>query len=181
MNRVEIQPVTPALLTAVVDLDRLCFGKLWTLEAYQREIDSPNSDLLALILNPGEPQAVVIGIGCQWAILEEAHITIVGIHPDYQHQGLGQFLMQALLTAAKDRGLERATLEVRDSNTAALKLYEKFGFKVAGRRKRYYQDTGEDALILWRGDLHHPEFADQLAELNQQVRDRLQQHYGWVC
>jgi ribosomal-protein-alanine N-acetyltransferase len=112
-------------------------------------------------------------MGCLWAILEEAHITILAVHPHYQRQGLGQALLLALLMVASDRGLERATLEVRASNQPAVSLYEKFGFKTAGWRRRYYQDTGEDALILWRGDLQDPEFSQTLADWERQIRGRL--------
>jgi ribosomal-protein-alanine N-acetyltransferase len=74
------------------------------------------------------------------------------------------------------RKLERATLEVRVSNQIAIFLYKKFGFKVAGRRKNYYQKMGEDALILWRSDLHRPEFVQELEKWGKQVRDRLAQN-----
>jgi ribosomal-protein-alanine N-acetyltransferase len=69
-------------------------------------------------------------------------------------------------------------LEVRASNQPALSLYKKFGFKLAGQRRRYYQDTGEDALILWRGDLQYSEFAQTLADWKRLLRDRLTQA-GW--
>ena len=142
---------------------------LWSLEGYQRELASPNSSLLALSIPEGQSSEKIIGFGCLWAILEEAHITILLIHPDYQGQGLGQLLLYALLKDAVKRKLERATLEVRESNHAALSLYQKFGFQIAGRRKGYYQATGEDALILWRGDLAKPEFSEILAIWHQQV------------
>jgi ribosomal-protein-alanine N-acetyltransferase len=87
-------------------------------------------------------------------------------------------MLYALLKAAYQRQLERATLEVRVSNEAALALYTKFGFKEAGRRKRYYQDTGEDALVLWRGGLHHPQFPQELEQWRQEVGWRLGQA-GW--
>lgn len=165
------------MLSAVLELDQLCFGGLWTLEGYQRELDSPNSDLLGLSI-PCEDRASLLAMGCLWAILEEAHITILAVHPHYQRQGLGQAMLIALLKAAERRGLERATLEVRASNQPALSLYEKFGFKLAGRRRRYYQDTGEDALILWRGDLQHPAFAQTLADWEQQLARSLELA-GW--
>jgi ribosomal-protein-alanine N-acetyltransferase len=112
-------------------------------------------------------------MGCLWAILDEAHITILVVHPDYQRQGLGQAMLLALLQVASDRGLERATLEVRASNQPALSLYQKFGFKIAGRRRRYYKDTNEDALILWRGDLQQPDFYNTVVTWQQSVSDRL--------
>lgn len=115
----------------------------------------------------------LIGIGCLWSILEEAHITILAIHPDYQGQGFGQALLYALLKSAYQRKLEWATLEVRSSNLTAISLYQKFGFQEAGRRRGYYQESGEDALILWRGGLQKPEFEQDLDRWEREIRDRL--------
>lgn len=171
MTLLEIKPLTQEQLCTVLELDQLCFGGLWTLEGYQRELDSPNSELLGLFVPVGSHS--LLGMGCLWAILEEAHITLLAVHPHYRHQGLGQALLIALLIAASERGLERATLEVRTSNGAALSLYQKFGFKTAGRRRRYYRDTGEDALILWRDGLQEPEFTQTLVAWEQQLQVRL--------
>ena len=103
----------------------------------------------------------LLGIGCLWAILEEAHITTLAIEPAQQGKKLGQLLLTELLLQAYHRGLERATLEVRGSNERALKLYQKFGFTEAGIRKRYYSD-GENARILWRSRLQHPAALESL-------------------
>lgn len=175
LSKLQISPLTRARLEAVVELDRLCLGGMWTLAGYQRELDSPNSEILVLSV----PNNAIVGIGCFWAILEEAHITLLAIHPDYQGQGLGQFLLYSLLRAAVQRQLERATLEVRASNQIALSLYEKFGFKEAGRRKKYYPGTDEDALILWRGGLHAPEFDQQLSIWHECIFSRLLEKGSW--
>jgi [ribosomal protein S18]-alanine N-acetyltransferase len=187
VNLLKIAPLTIDRLNSILELDRLCFGELWTLDAYQREIASPNSYLAVLSVRENdrgsiEPEALkpnflekTIGLGCFWTILEEAHITILAIHPNYQNCGLGQLMLCHILQVACDRGLERATLEVRDSNQAALHLYQKFGFQIAGRRKKYYQKTGEDALVLWCKDFNKPEFKEKLAlwqRDNQQRLDR---------
>lgn len=161
-------------LPQIAELDQVCLGGLWTVEGYKRELESPNSSLIALSIPDNLKSEKIIGYGCFWAILEEAHITLIAIHPDYQGRGLGQLLLYALLKDAVERQLERATLEVRASNQVALSLYQKFGFKIAGRRKKYYQQTGEDALILWRGDLHKPEFKEQLALWEPEISDRLE-------
>ncbi|NJR50583.1 MAG: ribosomal protein S18-alanine N-acetyltransferase [Leptolyngbyaceae cyanobacterium CSU_1_3] len=174
MTLIALRLIDRDLLPAILELDRLCFGGLWTLEGYEREIDSPNSELVAITLDQ-----TLVGYGCLWSIVDEAHITIVSVRPNYQRQGLGQTLLLALLHSAHQRGLERATLEVRISNQSALNLYQKFGFKVAGRRKAYYEDTGEDALILWRGGLQSPDFSEFLVKWESEVSDRLAQH-GWV-
>ena len=194
MRFIKIKHLAPEHLPSAVELDRHCFGGLWAIEGYRRELDNPNSDLLGLWTwetddcesaqsraGTGAPPLQIpptlIGIGCLWAILEEAHITILAIHPRFQGQGLGQALLWDLLKKAYYRQLERATLEVRSSNLTAISLYQKFGFQEAGRRRGYYEDTGEDALILWRGGLHHPEFEEDLAKWEGEIRDRLAYFY----
>lgn len=190
VNLLALTPLTASLLPAALELDHLCLGGLWTEAGYQREIDSPNSDLFVLqaiptaqddhTLSPlsAAPLPSLIGLGCLWAILEEAHITLLAIHPAYQRQGLGQVLLCALLQSAWQRGLEWATLEVRATNQAAIALYQKFGFQEVGRRKGYYQDSGEDALILWYSGLQRPEFQHSLEKWQVAMGDRLQ-HSGW--
>ena len=198
MRFIEIKHLAPEHLPCAVELDRLCFGGLWAIEGYRRELDSPNSDLLGLWLRetadcesgqnragqgapPLQISPTLIGVGCLWAILEEAHIIMLAIHPSFQRQGLGQALLWALLKSACDRQLERSTLEVRSSNLAAVDLYKKFGFKEAGRRKRYYEDTGEDALVMWRSGLEKPEFQQYLAVEKVQICDRLnQKKWHWA-
>lgn len=180
-----LAPLTLAQVPEALALDAAALGGLWTAEGYTREIDSPNSDLLLLqavpLANAPTPHQppLSLALGCAWAIVEEAHITVLAVHPDYQRQGLGQLMLWALLQAACDRHLERATLEVRVSNQAAIALYTKFGFKIAGTRKRYYQDNGEDALVLWLNGLHQPAFQHCLANWQNQLRDRLQPQ--WHC
>lgn len=167
-------------ITAVVALDRLCFGGLWSQDAYQRELESPNSDLLVLeITDEADSQSgnKIIGIGCVWSILEEAHITLLGIDPGYRRYGFGQWLLIHLLLLASDRGLTHATLEVRPSNNIAIKLYEKFGFIVAGERRRYYSD-GENALILWKRGLQDSQFLPQI-EIAKTHWQNTFLHQGW--
>ncbi|UKP00914.1 ribosomal protein S18-alanine N-acetyltransferase [Nostoc sp. UHCC 0870] len=171
-SNLKLKSLTSEDLSAILELDQACFGGLWTLEGYQRELDSPNSDLLGIFAP--HSSKTLLGMGCFWSILEEAHITIVAVHPQYQRQGLGQALIYALLKTASDRNLELATLEVRASNEAAISLYQKFGFKTAGRRRRYYQDNGEDALILWLSDLQQPSFMEKLQHWHNMIEAQLQ-------
>lgn len=181
MKFIEIAPLTADQLDAAVHLDQLALGGLWTIDGYRRELDSPQSDLLVLIQRSppmtNSPDQL-LGIGCLWAILEEAHITTLAVHPHYQRQGLGQALLVALFTAAWQRNLEWLTLEVRVSNQVAIALYEKFGFEQIGRRRNYYPNDGEDALILWRKGLQKPEFSIALQSWQQKTQNRLQES-GW--
>lgn len=114
-------------------------------------------------------------MGCLWAILEEAHIVTLAVDPHYQGRKLGQLLLTQLLLCGHRRGLTRATLEVRASNQKALKLYEKFDFKEAGIRKRYYAD-GENARILWRSGLQHEDALTQLSEYQKGAIAQLATH-----
>ncbi|ACB52724.1 ribosomal-protein-alanine acetyltransferase [Crocosphaera subtropica ATCC 51142] len=163
---------TPQLthLDELVALDQCCLGGLWTKDGYGRELQSPNSHFWVLSSHFTQ---TLIGCGCFWEILEEAHITLLMIDPQYQGQGLGQLLLYGLLRDAVNRKLERATLEVRVSNQPALSLYRKFGFQVAGQRKGYYKQTGEDALVLWRSSLHSPQFQQELSTWKQHINERL--------
>jgi [ribosomal protein S18]-alanine N-acetyltransferase len=155
-----IKPISVDEIESVVILDRLCFGGLWSIDSYRRELTNDNSHFLGISIDRTlEPETSgIIGFGCFWAILDEAHITLLGVHPQYQRQGLGTLLLTALLDKARSIEMARATLEVRASNQGAIDLYERFGFQTVGRRKKYYQDTGEDGIIMWRGGLQHPNF-----------------------
>lgn len=127
-------------------LDRLCFAHPWSEQAFADELKSnPRAFYLVAEWN-GE----LIGYAGLWAILEEGHITNVAVHPAHQNKGLGTLLLSTLIETAESQGLTAFTLEVRPSNESALALYAKFGFRIEGRRTNYYEDNGEDALILWR-------------------------------
>jgi [ribosomal protein S18]-alanine N-acetyltransferase len=155
---VTISSISVDEIESILVLDRLCFGGLWSIDSYRRELTNDNSHFLGISaaksLQPDSDG--LIGFGCFWAILDEAHITLLAIHPQYQRQGLGRLLLSSLLDKARSIDMARATLEVRASNQGAIDLYEKYGFQLVGRRKKYYQDNGEDGVIMWRGGLQHP-------------------------
>jgi ribosomal-protein-alanine N-acetyltransferase len=188
-----IKPLEFSGLPAAVDLDVLLFGGWWSLQSYQQEWERPNSSLIGLHLQPArlrepdvsrgdtqpDPLAVppqLIGTGCLWRIEDEAHITLLGVHPHYQGRGLGQALLLALLQTAQFHQAARASLEVSVANSPAIALYTKLGFQIAGRRPHYY-GQGEDALILWQGDLQTPLFLRSLQEWQLDTQQRLA-HWG---
>ena len=176
MKLLRIRAAIAEEIPEILALDQLCFNGIWSENGYRREIDSDKSTLLTLSVEDSE-KFKIIGIGCYWSIVEESHITLLGIHPDYHRQSLGSFLLYTLLKDAVDRKLERATLEVVTSNEVAINLYKKFGFKVAGNRKNYYPKTGEDALILWLNGIDKPEFEMKLKDRENRIRDRISLQY----
>ncbi len=196
MTLINVTFLSESLIPGALHLDDLCLGGLWSASAYRREIESPNSDLIAIIgssvVHPSPPQAPpssplpatpsvtlsALGMGCSWAIVDEAHITLLAVHPAIQRRGLGRLLLWSLLYCAHRRGMKRATLEVRISNKGAIALYKQFGFKAAGTRKKYYRDTGEDALILWLSGLQHPSFPTALDQWRESIDASLSRN-GW--
>ncbi|WP_434683495.1 ribosomal protein S18-alanine N-acetyltransferase [Pseudanabaena minima] len=164
-TRIYLSEIDQNFLSQLREIDCACLGNFWSLEAYQREIDSPSSLVLGLTTENHE----LLGFGCLWSILEEAHITVLAVRPEYQGQGFGKSLVWGLLKKARDRQLEWATLEVRESNHVAIALYESFGFKEIGRRPKYYEVTGEDALMLWCKGIHTKEFELLLEQRHESI------------
>ncbi len=188
MARVELtlRPLQPPDLSTAVALDQICLGGWWSENSYRDEITRPSSDLLGLFA-PSQAHCasaatcstpVLIGMGCQWTLLDEAHIILLMVHPQFRGQGFGTAMLLGLLAQARERQAACATLEVRAANTAARQLYAKFGFREAGRRRNYYQNPDEDALILWCAQLQRRAFAQQLASWVTANQQRLEQG-GW--
>lgn len=120
----------------------------WSERAFRNELTNPESCFLVAIAD-----GQIAGYGGYWRCIDEAHVTNVAIDPSKQRQGIGRRLMLELIARAKDEGMTCSTLEVRASNDAAIKLYENLGYDVVSRRKRYYPDNQEDALVMWCHDL----------------------------
>lgn len=141
----------------MVAIDQICFGQHWSIDAYRQELNSSNSHFIGCFAS-GDAGDLLVGMGCFWAIVDEAHITLLAVHPDYRRQGGGQKILRGLLAQAIKIQMRHCTLEVRDSNTAAIRLYEKMGFENLGWRTKYYQNPEEDAVVMWLTGLQHPDF-----------------------
>jgi ribosomal-protein-alanine N-acetyltransferase len=115
----------------------------------------------------------IAGFAGMWCVYDEAHITTIGVDPHYRGRGLGELLLLALFDEAVRRGAIWVTLEVRVSNVAAQRLYEKYGMGVQGTRKRYYSDNGEDAYVMWSRSLRDAAYLDEIDELREALRSRL--------
>ena len=139
----------------VIGIDRRAFANPWSAESYQYELTENRAAhfLVAVAATPGGAAAAgverpVAGYAGYWLVVDEAHIATLAVHPDWRRHGLGEQLLVALLHQARGLGAVLATLEVRLGNCAARHLYSKYGFEEVGRRKGYYRDNGEDALLL---------------------------------
>lgn len=118
------------------------FDDFWSYNVFKSELENENSKYL-VIKNGNE----IIGFSGIWIAIDEAHITNIVIKKTYRNQGYGTILLKNLIELTSSLGLKSMTLEVRKSNTHAIKLYEKFEFRNLGIRKNYYNNT-EDAIIM---------------------------------
>jgi len=100
----------------------------------------------------------IVGFAGFWILADEAHIISIAVRSEYLRQGIGELLLLALIDLAMELGANIITLEVRVSNTAAQQLYDKYGFIQVGRRRAYYVDNREDALIMLTDDIHSASF-----------------------
>ena len=124
------------------------FPTPWSREDFWREA---SNDFACYIVALDD--AEIIGFGGCWISFEEAQVTNIALTASQRGRGLGKVLMEKLMRAATERGAERMTLEVRPSNTPALRLYEGLGFAAISVRKKYYQDNDEDAILMWHTKL----------------------------
>jgi [ribosomal protein S18]-alanine N-acetyltransferase len=136
------------------------------------------SGLLPRVLRhdePASPQRITLaGYAGLWLMVDEAHITTIGVRPRFRGRGYGELLLVTLTEAALDINARWLTLEVRISNAAAQNLYRKYGFHDAGTRKRYYTDNNEDALIMWTDELHSHAFQERYQQLKERLMARLE-------
>jgi ribosomal-protein-alanine N-acetyltransferase len=134
----------PEDLDEVLTIERASFGMPWSRGAFLYEIQQ-NRAARCWVMRDGSRLVAYL---CLWEIADEVHITNIAVAPASRRRGLGRTLLRGVLDDARARRLRLVVLEVRPSNTEALGLYESFGFRVVGRRRGYYYDTGEDALVM---------------------------------
>jgi len=131
-------------LPQVVELEKLCFSTPWSEESLRGELRGPFTHYFAAEDESGR----VLGYAGMQAILDEGYITNIVVSPSSRRLGIASALLNALMDLGRTKKLSFLTLEVRESNNAAISLYRKFGFMVVGRRKNYYEKPREDALLM---------------------------------
>lgn len=134
-------------LEQLLAIEQEAFAEPWTRADYLEEAGRPIAHLLALVDDDG-PEPKLLGYAGFWQVVDEADINNVAIAADCRGRGYGRQLLQGVLALARLLGCVRLTLEVRPGNAPALALYQACGFAVCGRRVGYYQDNGEDALLM---------------------------------
>jgi [ribosomal protein S18]-alanine N-acetyltransferase len=134
-------------LDEVLTIEEASFTNPWTRQMFLWELQNAGVSYGFVLRTPEWRVAAFCTV---WVVLDEIHINNIAVRPESRGGGVGRALLEFVLRLGSGLGARRATLEVRRSNVAALKLYEKLGFEVGGVRKNYYANPVEDALILWR-------------------------------
>jgi ribosomal-protein-alanine N-acetyltransferase len=143
-DALHIRRLTFADLPQIIAIERRAFPTPWSLAMFVLELSKPSGWCLAALRGDTMLGYLVCSrYDTVW------HIMNVAVDPVHRRQGIATALLTELIERINDTRA-RFTLEVRESNTGAIALYERYGFRAAGRRRRYYQDNGEDAVIMWR-------------------------------
>ena len=145
-----IRKMTLEDMRAVVELDHISFSLPWPESSFRFEL----TDNTASRCWVAEMTGRVAGMVVAWLLVDEIHIATIATHPDFRRQGIASRLLSHTLWYAQKEGARSSFLEVRESNLAAQEMYRKFGFEEAGRRKHYYRDNDEDAILMNLGSLN---------------------------
>ena len=145
------------------------FAAPWPSYAFRQELEG-NRLARYIVARDGER---VVGYAGIWLMVDEAHITTFAVDPEYRRQGIGHAILRELLALSHRVGAVVATLEVRATNVAARRLYERYGFRPVGVRPRYYTDNGEDALIMTTSELTSRDMQERLRSLSAELDRRL--------
>lgn len=137
------RPMLEVDLDKVVEIERASMPSPWSKELFDEELRRERARYFV-----AEEEGQVAGYMGYWEAPEEAHIINLAVHPSFRNKGLGQRMMEYCLAFAAKCGARLATLEVRESNGPAQRLYEKCGFRVVAVRKKYYSDNQEDAIVM---------------------------------
>lgn len=158
-------------LDQVLAIERSSYAVPWTRGIFQQELRNKQSAFYIT----ARSEKKIVGYGGLWLIWKEGHITNITVDQRFRRRGIGSLLLIKLIELARGEGVKLVTLEVRVSNIAAVKLYESFAFKKVGKRKGYYMDNNEDALIMHCQAIQD----DEMAWVIRQHKERLLRQYQW--
>ena len=145
---ITFRKMTPDDAEQVAEIDFKSFSVPWKMTDYWKYAQEKNIEAVV-----GEIEKKIVAYAAAFVSFEEAEVFKIAVVPELRGKGFGTKIFAELIEVCKLRGAKAITLEVRPSNTAAVKMYESFGLKSVGRRKNYYTNPVEDALIMWNTKL----------------------------
>ena len=148
-------------IDAVIDIEAEVYGEHhWSKSSFYDEMHNNLAKYYIAKTENGE----IIGYAGTWHILDEGHITTIGVKKAFQRNHVGEAIINKIIDDCYEEGIKYLTLEVRVSNEPAIALYTKYGFNSLGTRKGYYQDNNEDALIMWTENIFYDKFKKRYIE-----------------
>ncbi len=172
-ERLAIAPMTATDIRAVMRIEALSFTTSWPPSAFQSEL-ADNKLAHYFVGRLGDPlSGELVAYGGIWVILEDSHITTLAVHPDWRAKRYGEEMLVHLLHEAISRKASWITLEARESNVVAQNLYRKYGFTTVSTRRAYYSDNGEDAVVMWAGNLRGDLYRNRLASLERTLSNEI--------
>src|SRR5438309_6546185 len=163
----EISRMKRRHLRGVMAIERQVYPRPWSPSLFLSEM-SEVYNRAYLVARAGRD---VVGYGGVICYGDEAHITTIAVDPEHHRRKIGTRLMYELVRAAIALGARAVSLEVRMSNWGAQRMYGRFGFRPVGVRKGYYQETGEDALVMWVDDVDKRQYRKQLESIIHEIPD----------
>ena len=148
-------------LRGIMAIERQVYPRPWSPSLFIAEMSDP-SNRSYIVARIGRDVVGYAGMICYG---DEAHVTTIAVDPVHQRRKIGMRLLSELIETAIEMGARAVSLEVRVSNWGAQRLYTRFGFRPVGVRKGYYQETGEDALVMWADDVHTAEYERLLSSI----------------
>ena len=143
-----IEPMTVDDIAQVAEIERQIFSIPWSEKAFRDSMESDNTIYIVAKENDN-----VAGYAGMYLSFEEGNITNVAVNPLSRRKGIGEKIVRDILNRAYEKGVRDVFLEVRETNSVAIALYEKIGFKEEGIRKNFYDKPRENALIMWKHNL----------------------------
>ena len=170
MENYRIEQLALYHLDDIMEIEEGCYGAHhWSRDSFAGEINNACARYIVAV-NDNNKTVGYMGV---WKIFDEAHVTNLAVHPDYQGKGIAHLLILSSLDCCYKEKIKFVTLEVRKSNERAKKLYESFGFKSLGLRKKYYQDNGEDAIIMWTENIFSDKYKKIYEENKRYLDNRI--------
>ncbi|HYH28669.1 MAG TPA: ribosomal protein S18-alanine N-acetyltransferase [Actinomycetota bacterium] len=167
---IKITPMRRRHVRGVMAIERQVYPRPWSPNLFLSEIHAGHTRAYFVALIGTQ----VVGYGGLMCYGEEAHVTTIAVDPDHHRHKIGTRLLYELIEAAREMGAHAVSLEVRMSNWGAQRMYGKFGFRPVGVRKNYYQETNEDALVMWTEDIRTPDYSKLLKGLLRQLPEGVQ-------
>lgn len=170
IETVQIRRMISDDIDGVIAIEEKAYGSHhWSKDSFLQELSNDLAWYYSLINEQGE----LVAYAGTWHILEEAHITNIAVSVEHRRKKYAEALLKRVIDDCYKEMIKYITLEVRVSNTPAINLYTKYGFSSFGKRKKYYQDNNEDALIMWTKNIFYDEFKTNYENITKELEGKI--------